>query len=270
MGPSARLAAILPLGALLSGYGCGHAPHDVCARPALFDATPTRGDTNADGRADITDGVLLARRELSGGPDPACGPCLDIQEKGRFGDVGQAAALWYYLFSGTMGVLPEVPAGTTLTDPGPPPECGAADLAFEAISDTSVAVTLETDGIAAEAWSYGITADGCTISAITTAGTDGADVLDGGLRTRGFDRTDAQGGTATSAVVLSWRDAVALPADGPRRIALLTIELGSSCCNLSFTDGVVGRGQPVALTVTAGGWSFVPHTHDLGGIACRE
>jgi hypothetical protein len=244
----------------------------VCARLAV-PAGPTRfGDANGDGRTDISDGVWLARNELSGGPAPACGPCVDFQGKERYGDVGHAAAIWYYLFSGTMSVLPDVPEDAAIVAPGAPPECASVDLGFEVVSPTSVAVTLETGGLSAEAWSYGVTDDGCTIVGATTAGTDAADALDApaGLRTRGFDRTDAVNGAATSAVVLSWRDPVSLPSDGPRRVAMLTLQPGSGCeCTLSFSDSTVGRGQPVQLAVTEAGWSFVPDVHPATVRTCE-
>src|SRR5262245_16009999 len=82
----------------------------VCARPPLHVGPLAFGDANADDHVDIADGVFIARSALSGGHAPACTACVDISGKGVGNDVGNAAAIWYYLFAGTSTALPSVPA----------------------------------------------------------------------------------------------------------------------------------------------------------------
>ena len=154
---------------------------------------------------------------------------------------------------------------------------GDAGGAYEQEVDCSL--TTDKGGDGAQGWSISIAADGTTISAITTDGTVGADVADGGLRSVGFEKsetTSRDGATnrgnaceglsgAVSAVVLSFTAPVTLPGVGTAVIAKLTVtgdlpgEAGaSSTGTLSYANGCRGAGQPVVNAATIDGATIYP------------
>ena len=154
---------------------------------------------------------------------------------------------------------------------------GDAGGAYEQEVDCSL--TTDKGGDGAQGWSISIAADGTTISAISTDGTVGADVADGGLRSVGFEKsetTSRDGDTnrgngceglsgAVSAVVLSFTAPVTLPGVGTAVIAKLTVtgdlpgEAGaSSTGTLSFANGCRGAGQPVVNAATIDGATIYP------------
>ena len=176
-------------------------------------------------------------------------------------------------------------------EPCPPGESsfglsGCDDVSGEAGSSYSQEVdctlTTDEDGPGAQGWSISIAARGTTIAAITTDGTVGADVADGGLRSVGFEKsetTSTSGDTnqgndcgdnagAISAVVLSFTSPVTLPGRGTAVIAKLTVtgdlsDEFETCTtgSLSFANGCRGSGQPVVNAVTLNGETIYP---DLG------
>ena len=183
--------------------------------------------------------------------------------------------------------------------------CPAGESSFDlaACSDVSgeagaaysqeVEATLTTDqpGEGAQGWSISIAADGTTISAITTDGTVGADVANGGLRSVGFEKsetTSRDGDTnrgndcgglngAVSAVVLSFTAPVTLPGAGTATIAVLTVtgdlpadEETCSAGTLTFANGCRGVGQPVVNAITLGGETIYPTLNSCSFQACSE
>ena len=172
---------------------------------------------------------------------------------------------------------------------------GCSDVTGEAGTAYSqeVEATLTTDqpGDGAQGWSISIAADGTTISAITTDGTVGADVANGGLRSVGFEKsetTDRDGDTnrgndcgglngAVSAVVLSFTTPVTLPGVGTAAIAVLTVtgdlpadEETCSTGTLAFANGCRGVGQPVVNAMTLGGETIYPTLSSCSFQACSE
>ena len=131
-----------------------------------------------------------------------------------------------------------------------------------------------------QAWSISVAAEGATITNITTDGTSGAEVADGGLRNMGFEKsetTDDSGTTAggnnnceglsgaVSAVVLSFESPVTLEIEGSAVIARVDIEAGApdgpgdcSTVNVFYADGCRGSGQPVRNSVTLNTATFIP------------
>jgi len=172
---------------------------------------------------------------------------------------------------------------------------GCSDVTGEAGTAYSqeVEATLTTDkpGDGAQGWSISIAADGTTISAITTDGTVGADVADGGLRSVGFEKsetTSRDGDTnrgndcgglsgAVSAVVLSFTSPVTLPGTGTETIAVLTVtgdlpadEETCSTGTLAFANGCRGVGQPVVNALTVDGATRYPTLSSCSFQACSE
>jgi hypothetical protein len=259
-----------PADAAVAEKVCPHQPTTSSTSRAL-----SFGDANADEHVDIADGVFIARSALSGGTGPACVGCVDVIGLGVANDTGNAAAVWNYLFSGTVISLPAPPADEVLRDPGTPPACAFVGFSLEKIGEVSdrsftAHVTLSVKELerGAEAWSYGVRASGCAITSVTTENTEAAGEPPG-LRTRGFERTDAIDGNATSAVVLSWRSPVSLPLGEAKKVAILRVE-GAACgtCTLSIERGIRGRGQPVDVAVSVAGWSYPASTSALSVELC--
>jgi hypothetical protein len=82
--------------------------------PSLDAGEPVfrRGDSNADGTPDISDGVFTLNFLFLGGSAPVCFDAADTNDDGRV-DLSDAAALFNYLFLG--GAAPPAPG---------PEECG--------------------------------------------------------------------------------------------------------------------------------------------------
>jgi hypothetical protein len=136
-------------------------------------------------------------------------------------------------------------------------------------------VTVEAcNSVGVESWSFGVATSGCKILSYTTMGTLADFQGNGGLRnpdnsfakSQVIDPSKNGGQTGiVSAILLdsSWSSGAALPVTGtgaactePSAILKITLEAdvpGECCtpCELTFTDGLVGSGQPVATVVTA-------------------
>ena len=119
-------------------------------------------------------------------------------------------------------------------------------------------------GFGAQAWSYGVSAEGGSIASATTAGT-AADVVEkGGFRLRGFEKTETVDPSknentkgVVSAVVLSLTDPVRLPANTSQKVAVLEVDFdvqeGLNGSDVHFTNGLRGSGLPVKIAVTQEG-----------------
>ena len=132
----------------------------------------------------------------------------------------------------------------------------------------------------AQGWSISVAAEGGTITGITTDGTVGADVAQGGLRSVGFEKTETTersgvtpGGAndcdglrgAVSAVVLSFVNPVTLEAEGSAVIAKVDVAaeipgVPGDCSevNVFYGDGCRGAGQPVRNAITMNASTFIP------------
>lgn len=242
----------------------------ACARVPVVAAdpsgqTPTTGDANADGRVDLSDGLLLLRAQMAGGPTATCMGAVDIDQDHRV-DLGDAFAIWYHLFAGSTAFF-EIEEGWC-EDPVALPDAAegrmalALDLPREATGTAEARVTLTSLDLAVEGWSLAVVAQGCAITAASTAGTAGADWRDqpAGSRDGGFERTELVGGVASSAVALSWLEPRALePSEEARDLLVLTLEAGSGCdCTLRLEDGHATGGQPVTNLLSVAGRSYRP------------
>ena len=163
--------------------------------------------------------------------------------------------------------------------------CGS-DITGDAgsVQSTSLDCVLTTSNNPTEggvqAWSISVAAEGATITNITTDGTAGAEVDEGGLRNVGFEKSEttddsgiAAGGNnnceglsgAVSAVVLSFESPVTLEVEGSAVVARVDIEAGApdgpgDCSTVSvfYADGCRGAGQPVRNSVTLNTATFIP------------
>jgi len=146
-----------------------------------------------------------------------------------------------------------------------------------------------TDG-GVQAWSISVAAEGATITNITTDGTAGAEVDEGGLRNMGFEKSEttdtsgiAAGGNndceglsgAVSAIVLSFESPVTLDPEGSAVVARIDIEVGApdgpgdcSTVNVFYADGCRGAGQPVRNSVTLNTATFIPETGSCSFSVC--
>ena len=123
-------------------------------------------------------------------------------------------------------------------------------------------------------WSISIATQGCRIANATTCSTAGDVEENGGLRKArdGFEHTELTNGEGNegvvSAVTLAFTEKVTLPPEGsPHTIVRLGVEaivpgglaVGECTpCTLSYTDGLVGSGQPVDNKVAFRNQTFRP------------
>ena len=150
------------------------------------------------------------------------------------------------------GISVAVPTGGT----------GAADVFAAIVSNNE-----GSDGV--QGWSLSAKVSGeINIVGATTEGTASADVSQGGLRNTGFEKTevvdpdnnDGQQG-AVSAVVLSFTMPITLDAVSTASILGLSVESASAqgadaiTGSITWEDGLIGAGQPVANVATVGGGS---------------
>ena len=159
-------------GSLLLGAAC------AASRPTSADATaPEWGDANADGAVDINDGVRIVRHALADGPAPACRGQGDLMGTG---DIAFEAA---QTVVGNVASLPSWDGCETPVFAPPTPESARVELwpeAEERVAGPFVAeVRLRFDGPepGPDAWSFGVSAVGCTIEEATRARTVSASTI---------------------------------------------------------------------------------------------
>lgn len=269
------------------GEGEGETPLvEVCPR-ASGEGEVAVADANHDGRVDISDGVWTLRSVVNAGAPPACSDAVDLLRDDLV-DMSDGLAVFYYLFTGQI----ELPSSSRLdcSSPTAIPEapCGRLRLGLSgeervsgaagAAVTTSVSVELSSLDLDVQAWSFGVIAEGCTITGATEAGTAIASVrLDPeGRRDDGFVRSDLVPTGLTHGALLSWKADVTLGArEEPWRVLKLDLgatapESGCTSCALSFSDGLEGAGLPVNLVVSAGGRSYTPEAEDLSVEICAD
>ena len=208
------------------------------------------GDSNADGAVDLADVVGYRDFLFAGGAEPACPEAANVLAF----ELSQAANLWAtlaYAFDG-KAVLADAPA------------CELAkrseDVCAGELELVPTSEGIELHGVAEEgavqAWSFGVEAEGCTISAATTAGTAAALEIDGGHRRGGYDHTEVKDGRALTGVLLDGFARRGLPKGDN---VLLAIEYGDcASCTVRVVDGVKGSGRVVPAIVVIDGKAVVP------------
>lgn len=149
-----RLSASVFLSVIL----CGLVSESPAQQPFL------RGDSNADGQVDLSDGIATLRFLFSGGERPGCEDAADTNDSGNL-DLSDAVAVFAYLFTG--GAPPPAPGPSTCgLDPtadglgclrfGP---CAPviSGVRVAEIRTTSAAVLWDTDRPADSRVEYGVT-----------------------------------------------------------------------------------------------------------------
>ena len=112
----------------------------------------------------------------------------------------------------------------------------------------------------AQAFSFGVTAQGGSITAISTDGSDAAGLLAGGFETAELTSGEGNEG-AICGMILSFEQNVTLAISGDSSLATITVESTISdggSVGLSYANGLVGGGQPVRNAVTWRGETEAP------------
>lgn len=247
------------------------APLSACGTPktcqvAAGSGAPATGDANGDGAVDLADGMYLQAYLLRGGPAPACAGRLDVAADGNI-DVADSFVIWSHAFAGD-GAFPEIAEDVCdyVTPPATDSECArfayAIDAPAKGTGGLDGVVTLATPDVAVQGWQVSLAAEGCAITSVTLAGTEGADVTEGGSRKLGYGRADLASGGAVSAVALGWLDERSLPVDHDAH-AILAFHAdppasGCAPCTFRFTDGLKGAGDAVQNLVVRDGRAWLP------------
>lgn len=253
---------------------------EVCALPAPVGEIGW-GDANRDGVLDVADPVRTLRALMDAGPAFGCADAQDAGYRDGLVDLGDALSLLYHLFVGNSA-LPD--GDPDCVDPAAIEEapCGRFLLAVEGESSATAAqaggsveleatVRLYNPDLPVQAWSLGLSAEGCSLVGASEAGTASADVrLDAaGRRDEGWHRSDLVDGRVLSSTVVSWARDLALPAqEEPWTLLSVAVQAnapasGCAPCTLRLEDGLAGVGQPVALTLSVAGRSVPPPTAAL-------
>ncbi len=233
----------------------------TCPR-AASEAFPP-GDANGDGAVDLADAVVILRAVANGGAPPPCPAAIDLVPDERV-ELDDAFSLLIHLFEGGFSLPAE--AACASVAPLPTPACSPIEARFS----SSGTVELRADTLAVEAWSLAVTAEGCSVTAATTAGTLGASVVDtpAGLRDLGYDATFVAESGAVSAVVLGFTEAPALPTGAWSPVLALTLTAGETCtCTLRLGPTVTALGEPVESLAVASGAAW-PLTAEVGVDLC--
>ena len=234
---------------------------ELCPRAA---STPVAGDANGDGIVDIADAVAIVRAAADGGAAPACTSAVDLIPDGTT-QLDDGFSLLIHLFEDGFS-LPS--AGCDEDSSWAPPACSAGAVSVVAPTSASgsfsAQVSVSSD-LEVEAWSFGLTAAGCTITAATTDGTIAEPEPRGGpgLRATGFDATFVSDDGATTGVVLALMDRRVLPSGQAHTLLQVEVEPDSSTCSCSLTldSGPTTIGQPVQAVVVADGFAYpLPQT----------
>ena len=112
----------------------------------------------------------------------------------------------------------------------------------------------------AQSHSFGVSAQGGTITAISTDGSDAAALLSGGFEISELTSGEGNEG-AISAMILSFEQNTMLPANGSASLATVTVESAISdggSVELSFVNGLSGSGLPISCVATWQGNTYRP------------
>ncbi len=258
--------------------GCEAAPKPPddpasCSLEAAPAAQPVGGDANGDGLVDVSDGASVARYLLAGGPAPVCPTGVDLVPDGEV-NMGDIVAIWYSVGPKSVPYRPEVTAADCpLVERTADLPCGdglamgveapATVTGAEGTPTTATAtVSVSSTDLPVEAWSFQLTADGCTLDSGTTGGTLAAEKDDTppGLRQGGVAWQSVTGPVANVLTVLDWRHQTGLPIGSRQTVHSFTVSgtptAGCAVCTLTLTAGDPASG--VETVLSAEGWRYVP------------
>jgi hypothetical protein len=236
----------------------------VCP-PASGNSTVV-GDFNGDGAWDIADVVALSNHLFRGGRGARCTALADFRTDGHL-EIDDHGMMRSALIAGSQAV-PRFDGrcgATSVWTAGP---CVPLALSVRA-PQTAMAgrfearIVVSSPGGVVQGWSASLRAQGCRVLSAALRDTVSADVSDvpPGLRHLGYGVAQAVDGGVVSATELSLSEDITLP-PGEHAVATVTVEatVASGCapCELSLGDGLRWTGQPLTLTVAAGGYAYHP------------
>ena len=240
----------LLLGVLIWLSGCDRQKGEACAPVRTPSGSVAPGDSNADGVVDVADVVGYRDFLFAGGAEPACPDAANVLGF----QLSEAANLWAtlsYAFDG-KAVLAEAP-DCELAKQSADVCAGELELVP---TDEGIELRGVTEDDAVQAWSFGVEADGCTITSATTAGTAAALEIDGGHRRGGYDHTEVKDGRAMTGVLLDGFARRGLPKGDSMLLAVEYDECSS--CTVRVVDGVKGSGRAVPAIIVIDGKAVVP------------
>lgn len=259
----------------------------VCALP-VSEGEQLSADANQDGRVDVSDGVFTLRYLINGGPPPSC---LEAQNQlpDELLDMSDGFTIFYHLFVGYQTLRDTGRMDCSAPNPIADAPCGRLGMSLDKPTNlegapgetlsTELGVWLTTPDLDPQAWSFGVSAEGCRVTAGVEEGSAIADIRldEAGHRDGGFVRSDtlSDGGLVHGAV-LSWRkDATLSAQEDPYRLLTLSVQTtvpssGCARCTLDLVEGLQGPGMPVALVVTAGGRSYTPTASGTSFLTCAR
>ena len=255
---------------LAGATGCGGAvPSVEPAPPGAY----VIGDANGDGLADLSDAVFLSSRVFRGGPASSCFSAADVVPDGEINGADPFTLLSAVLpgDADLKAIDPEVCAGA----PEPEvPVAAALALILDAprraeadsgqIASFTATVLLDTPERAVSAWTLSVVAEGCAVTALSTAGTDAdfSNSSSGRRSSQSYDYRALTEGGAVAGLVLDWRADTALDARrDPWALLAITVEAtapsgGCEPCTLRLQDGQRATGPAQRNAVTIDGWTF--------------
>jgi len=257
--------------ALSGAIACGHGVPLVDPAPVRG---PVMGDANGDGLADVSDAVWMSSTLFRGGERGPCFGATDVLPDGEL-RINDVYALLAAVLPGDSDLkalgdacdgaaTPEAPDPVALALDIDAPE--RVEAAAGEATTLDATVELSTPDSPVQAWNLSIVAEGCAVTAATTAGTAGAATFDDPPGQRGGTSYDyhaltAEGG-AVAGVVLDWRaDNVLSPREQPWPLLALTLtatapDRGCETCTISLANGAHAGGPPLRNLATVGGWSY--------------
>ena len=162
-------------------------------------------------------------------------------------------------------IYSEVPEGCgppsfALEFSGASDQAGCAGDTSSASVDCVLVTSDNFSGEGAQSHSFGVSAQGGTITAISTDGSDAAALLSGGFEINELTSGAGNEG-AISAMILSFEQNTMLPANGSASLATVTVESAISeggSVELSFVNGLSGSGLPISCVATWQGNTYRP------------
>lgn len=237
----------------------------VCPPPS--NATSVVGDFNGDQQWDIADSIAFSNWFFRAGRAPRCPGACDFRPNGHL-EADDATAQRSALVSG-VELVPMLPAGAcnggASWSAGP---CLPVAMRVDAPERATpgrfeASLVLTSPGDVVQGWSASVRANGCRIVSALLRNTASADRAEAppGLRHLGYGVAQSVTGGAVTAVELSFTEDITLPAGGVTVMAL-TVEgqsaSGCTPCALTVGDGLRWTGQPLTLTIAAGGYAYHP------------
>ena len=247
-------------------------PDDNCIEVSNAD----QADVDEDGIGDLCDvcpGVSdpgQADGDHDGAGD-ACDNCLDLANEGQADldedEVGDSCDNCPLYPNPDQADRDEDEVGDACTPPSFTLEFSEVSEQTGCVGDNitaeAVCILATTDNITDEgaaAFSFGVNAEGGSITDISTEGSDAAGLIDNGFE---LTQLTSGGGNegAICGIILSFEQNITLPGNGSSSLATISIQSTISDdgnVELTYVDDLVGRGIPIRNSVTWRGLTVAP------------